>query len=219
MQNRTMALPVEIWKIALALLDVVNQCRMLQCAKNLVPEEVEATILRHYRRLFRAGICDMGVMADVTAEGSQRMAQLLLAARAGRRLHRYVLQPLMRLNVLRLTYPGVDGHCETSVRIIGHSGLSLSLAGCLDWASRGRPLEQHGLPQHLHYDPDHDNNLLFAFENLNNHHAVVVAAAQLLRHAYWKYSLHGLQGHVDPSVAILEFRAFGMHGVLVARSI
>lgn len=213
-----MAFPVEIWKTALALLDVINQCRLLQCARTLVPEEVQANILQHYRRLFRAGICDMGFLADMTTTGPQELERLLLAVRAGQRLNRHVLQPLARLSVLTLGYPGVDGDCETSVRIIGHSGLSLSLADCLDWAGRGQSLEQHGLPEHLHYDPDRDNNLLLAFENLNNRHALVVAAGQVLRHAYWKYSLHGLRGHVDPSVAILEFRAFGMHGVLVARN-
>ena len=66
--------------------------------------EVHENIVRHYRRLFRAGICDMGFMADVTAEVSRRMAKLLLAERACQRLNRHVLQPLLRLNVL----PGIS---------------------------------------------------------------------------------------------------------------
>jgi len=49
----------------------------------------------------------MGAMAE------GRMGKLLLAVRV---LH----------NVLTLAYPGVAGHCETSVRIIGHSGLSFA---------------------------------------------------------------------------------------------
>ena len=158
----------------------------------------------------------MGIMSDVTAEANQQIAKLLLTVRAGQRLYRHVAQPLLRLSGLTLEFPGIDGDCSTSVRIVGQGRFLALEADCLAWAGRGTLLEKRSLANHLFYDYQKVDNLICAWEHLNNRVAVVMAAGRVLRHGSMTYSLHAPRGTLYPSAALLWFSVFGMHGVVVA---
>lgn len=134
-----MAVSAEVWKAIVSFLDVMGQCRVLVCARAALPDDIQNRIVQHYRALFRARICDMGIMSDVAAETNRQIAKLLLTVRAGQRLHRHVVQPLMRLNGFTLEFPGVDGDCRSSVRIDGQGRLLALEASCMAWAGRRTP--------------------------------------------------------------------------------
>eukprot|EP00434_Breviolum_minutum_P042892 symbB.v1.2.038198.t1/scaffold5790.1/size33900/2 len=210
-----MACPTEVWKAILSFLDIMGQCRLLVLARTAVPDDIQSNIMQHYRSLFRARTCDMGIMSDVTAEANQQIAKLLLTVRAGHRLHRHVAQPLLRLSGLTLEFPGIDGDCSTSVRIVGQGRLLALEADCLAWAGRGTFMEKRSLANHLFYDYHKVDNVICSWEHLNDRVAVVMAAGRVLRHSALTYSLHAPRGTLYPSAALLWFSVFGMHGVVV----
>ena len=52
-----MAVPAEVWKAILSFLEVMRHCRAA------VPDDIQSRIMQHYRALFCARICDMGIMS------------------------------------------------------------------------------------------------------------------------------------------------------------
>ena len=120
------------------------------------------------------------------------------------------MQPLIRLSGLALEFPGIDGDCSTSVRIVGQGRLLALETSCMAWAGRGTPMEKRSLADHLFYDYQKDNNLICAWEHLNDRVAVVMSAGCVLPHSSCTYSLHAPRGNLYPSAAMLWFSVFSV---------